>query len=103
MGKHKIFTEKQREFARLIVTSKGKMNNTNCAIEAGYSPKRARVEASELLKNPLVVDYINQLREVNFDENKVAINKVLEEFYYLLQAARNKLSEDHKKEIIEEL
>ena len=97
MGRHKRLTEKQREFARLVVTSRGKMTNTNCAMEAGYSPNRATVEASELLRNPLVVDYINQLREVNFDENKSAINRVLEEFYYLLQAAKNKLSEDHKK------
>ena len=97
MGRHRRLTEKQREFARLIVTSRGKMTNTNCAIEAGYSPKRARVEASELLTQPLVVDYINQLSEVNFDENKLAINRVLEEFYYLLKSAREKLSEDHKK------
>ena len=82
MGLPKRLTEKQREFARLLVTSKGKMTNAQCAIEAGYSEKRARQEASELqnaVKSPLVVKYIEELREKNFDDNRLAINKVLEE------------------------
>jgi len=97
MGRHKRLTEKQREFARLVVTNRGKMTNTNCAIEAGYSEKRATVEASELQKQPLVKEYIEQLREQSFEDNKLAINKILEEFYYLLQDARKKLGEDYKK------
>jgi hypothetical protein len=100
MGLPKRLTEMQREFARILVTSKGKITDGQAAIEAGYSKKRARITAAELKggkKYPLVVDYINELRERNFEDNKLAINKVLEEFYHLLQAAREKLSEDHKK------
>ncbi|MDA1338515.1 MAG: terminase small subunit [bacterium] len=62
----KRLTEKQRNFARLIASNKGSKTNTQCAIEAGYSPNRARQEASELqnpIKNPSVVKYIEELRE----------------------------------------
>jgi len=100
MGLPKRLTEMQREFARLLVTSKGKLTNTQCAIEAGYSEERARVTASELItgkKYPLVSEYIEKLRERKFEDNKLAINKILEEFYYLLQNAREKLGEDYKK------
>ena len=100
MGQRKRLTEKQRAFARLLVISKGTITNTQCAVEAGYSEKRARQEASELqnpIKSPLVVKYIDELREKNFEDNKLAINKVLEEFHYLLKSAQERLSEDHKK------
>jgi len=97
MGQHKRLTERQREFARLLVFNKGLMSNTQCAIEAGYSEKRARQEASELQKNFLVADYIEKLRQNMFEDNKLAINRILEEFYYLLQDARKKLGEDYKK------
>ena len=100
MSQQKRLTERQREFARLLVTNKGAMTNAQCAIEAGYSEKRARVEASELqnpIKSPLVVKYIDELRKRNFEDNKLAINRVLEEFYYLLKSAHEKLSQDHKK------
>jgi len=97
MEKQRILTEKQREFARLIVNSKGNISNTQCAIEAGFSLKTAKVAASKSRNNPVVSKYIDELRERNFENNKLAINSVLEEFYYLLQAAKSKLSEDHKK------
>ena len=97
MGRHKRLTEKQREFARLLVHSGGRITNKQCAIEAGYSEKRARQEASELLRNSLVFEYIEKLRERKFEDNNLAINKILEEFYYLLQNAREKLGEDYKK------
>ena len=100
MGVPKRLTEMQREFARLLVTSKGTMTNAQCAIEAGYKKERGGQTASELqtpVKSPLVVKYIDELRERNFEDNRLAINRVLEEFYSLLKSAREKLSEDHKK------
>ena len=100
MGIPKRLTERQREFARLLVTNRGSMTNEQCAVEAGYSEKAARVEASKLqnpIHYPLVVAYIQELREKNFEDNKLAINRILTEFYYLLKSAREKLSEDHKK------
>ena len=51
MGVPKRLTEMQREFARLLVTSKGTMTNAQCAIEAGYKKERARQTAYEL-RNP---------------------------------------------------
>ena len=100
MGVPKRLTEKQIEFARLLVTSKGTMTNAQCAIEAGYKKERARQTGSELRNPklyPLVVKYIDELRERNFEDNRLAINRVLEEFYSLLKSAHEKLSEDHKK------
>ena len=99
MGVPRRLTEKQREFARILVLNKGAITNTQCAIEAGYG-KAARIRAHELQnpkKYPQVVEYINELREKNFEDNKLAINRILGEFYYLLKSAREKLSEDHKK------
>ena len=99
MGLQKRLTEKQREFARILVLNKGTITNTQCAIEAGYG-KAARIRAHELQspkRYPLVVEYIKELREKNFEDNKLAINRILEEFYYLLKSAHEKLSEDHKK------
>ena len=100
MGVPKRLTERQKEFARLLVTNKGRMTNAQCAIEAGYSAKAARVEASSLqnpVTSPLVVAYIQELRKTNFKDNKLAINRILEEFYYLLKLANEKLGRDYKK------
>ena len=72
MGLPKRLTEKQREFARLLVTSKGELTNAQCAIESGYKEDRAGTTASELqnpAKFPLVVKYIDELREKNFEVN----------------------------------
>ena len=45
---------------------------TECAILAGYSEKRARIEASELRKHPGCTEYIRELR--NQEEKKYEIN-----------------------------
>ena len=100
MGVPKKLTEKQREFARLLVTNKGSMTNEQCAFEAGYSEKSSRIEASKLqnpVQYPLVVAYIQELREKNFEDNKLAINRTLEDFNYLLKSAHEKLGQDYKK------
>ena len=101
-GLRKRVTEKQREFARILVTNKGNITNTQCAKEAGYQGNNhtLKVKASILqnpIKSPLVVKYIDELREKNFEDNKLAINKVLEEFHYMLQQAKESLKEEMKK------
>ena len=66
MGLPKRLTEKQMKFAELVVSNEGRKTGTECAIEAGYEPERARITASELKspkKYPLVVKYIGELRE----------------------------------------
>ena len=56
----------QQKFANLLVTNEGRKTAYECAIEAGYSPDRARITASELRNPklyPLVVKYIGEIRE----------------------------------------
>ena len=66
MGVPKRLTEMQKRFAEYIVFNEGRTTGADAAISAGYSEKRARVEASELQNprlSPLVVQYIGALRE----------------------------------------
>ena len=66
MGVPKRLTEKQMKFAELVVSNEGRKTGTECALEAGYEPERARITTSELKspkKYPLVVKYIGELRE----------------------------------------
>ena len=58
MGLPKRLTEMQKRFAEYIVFNEGRTTGADAAIAAGYSEKRARVEASELQNprlSPLVV------------------------------------------------
>ena len=43
MGLPKRLTEKQMKFAELVVSNEGRKTGTECAIEAGYEPERARI------------------------------------------------------------
>ena len=66
MGVPKRLTEMQKRFAEYLVFNEGRTTGSDAAIAAGYSEKRARVEASELQNprlSPLVVQYIGALRE----------------------------------------
>ena len=68
MGLPKRLTEMQMKFAEFLVfgDENGPLTQTEAALKAGYSPKRARQEASELQNprlSPLVVQYIGALRE----------------------------------------
>ena len=66
MGVPKRLTEMQMNFAHEVISSEGRKNGFECAIDAGYSKDRARVTASELQnprKYPLVVKYMGELRE----------------------------------------
>ncbi len=68
MGRPKRLTEMQKRFAELIVFGgpDGYMSQTEAAIKAGYSEKRARSEGSELMNprvSPLVVQYIDKLKQ----------------------------------------
>ena len=72
MGLPKKLTEQQMKFAYELVTNEGRKTATECAILAGYSEKRARIEASELRKHPGCTEYIRELR--NQEEKKYEIN-----------------------------
>ena len=67
MGVPKRLTEMQQRFAELLVfgDESGVLTQSEAAIKAGYSPKRARQEGSELCNpklSPLVVKYIGELK-----------------------------------------
>jgi|TARA_R100000329_G_C7581963_1_gene206205 hypothetical protein len=65
-------TPKQAKFCLLFVQEGDTKTATECAILAGYSEKRARIEASELRKHPGCTEYIRELR--NQEEKKYEIN-----------------------------
>ena len=59
-------TEQQRRFCEYLLFNEGRTTHQDAALHAGYSPQRARIEASELLKNPKIQNYIaRRSAEVN--------------------------------------
>ena len=76
MGVPKRLTEMQQRFAEFLVFGgpDGPMTQTEAALAAGYSPKRARQEGSELC-NPrlsqLVVNFIGELKEERLRKHEV--------------------------------
>ena len=85
----------QQRFAEFLVFGgpDGPMTQTEAAIAAGYSPKRARVEGSELTNprhSPLVVKYIGQLREERVRKHEVTYEGHVAELARLREAALKK-------------
>ena len=59
-------TEMQKRFCEYLIFNEGRTTHQDAAKAAGYSPTRARIEASELLKNPKIQNYIaRRSAEVN--------------------------------------
>ena len=59
-------TEMQKRFCEYLIFNEGRTTHQDAALHAGYSPQRARIEASELLKNPKIQNYIaRRSAEVN--------------------------------------
>ena len=97
MGLPKRLTEMQMRFAELLVfgDEHGPLTQTEAALKAGYSPKRARVEASELTNprlSPLVVKYIGELREERIRKHEVTYEGHIAELGRLREAALRKCS-----------
>ena len=93
MGVPKRLTEMQKRFAEYIVFNEGRTTGAEAAIAAGYSEKRARVEASELQNprlSPLVVQYIGALREEKLKKYEVTYDKHVAELGKIREAALNK-------------
>ena len=90
MGLPKRLTEMQKRFAEALVfgTENGPVTKTEAAVLAGYSKDRARQEGSELTnpkQNPLVVQYIGNLKEeklkkyeVTYDGHVAELGKIRE-------------------------
>ena len=95
MGLPKRLTEMQMRFAELLVfgDEHGPLTQTEAALKAGYSPKRARVEASELTNpklSPLVVKYMGELREERLKKHEVTYEGHIAELARLREAALKK-------------
>jgi hypothetical protein len=95
MGLPKRLTEMQQRFAEFLVFGgpDGPMTQTEAAIAAGYSPKRARQEGSELCNpklSPLVVKYIGQLKEERLRKHEVTYEGHVAELARLREAALKK-------------
>ena len=93
MGLPKRLTEMQKRFAEYLVFNEGRTTGADAAIAAGYSEKRARVEASEIQNprlSPLVVQYIGALREEKLKKYEVTYDKHVAELGKIREAALNK-------------
>jgi len=95
MGLPKRLTEMQMKFAECYVfgDENGPMTKTEAAIKAGYSPKRARQEGSELTNpklSPLVVKYMGELREERLKKHEVTYEGHIAELARLREAALKK-------------
>jgi phage terminase small subunit len=88
MGLSKRLTEMQKRFCQYLVFGgpDGPVNKMEAAEMAGYSPKRARVEGSELTNprhSPLVVKYRDELEQernlkfgVNYDGHVAELARI---------------------------
>ena len=95
MGVPKRLTEMQQRFAEFLVFGgpDGPMTQTEAALAAGYSPKRARQEGSELCnprQSPLVVKYIGELKEERLKKHEVTYEGHVAELARLREAALKK-------------
>jgi len=93
MGVPKRLTEMQKRFAEYLIFNEGRTTGSDAAIAAGYSEKRAKVEASELQNprlSPLVVQYIGALREEKLKKFEVTYDKHVAELGMIREAALKK-------------
>ena len=95
MGVPKRLTEMQKRFAEYIVFGgeDGPLSQTEAAIKAGYSEKRARQEGSELLNprlSPLVVQYVDKLKQERLRKFEVTFEGHLAELSRIKEAALKK-------------
>ena len=97
MGVPKRLTEMQKRFAELLVFGgpDGPLSKSEAAEIAGYSPKRSRVEGSELTNprlSPLVVQYIGKLHEERLQKHEVTYAKHIAELDRIKDKALKKNS-----------
>ena len=90
MGVPKRLTEMQQRFAEYLVFGgpDGPMSKREAAVAAGYSPKRAMREGSELTNpkySPLVAQYLGKLKEerlkkfeVNYETHVAELSRIKE-------------------------
>lgn len=72
----KQLTAKQKVFVAEYLSD---MNATRAAISAGYSPKSADCQASQLLANPKVADFIARKTAKRFEKLEITADRVIQE------------------------
>ena len=97
MGVPKRLTEMQKRFAEYLIFGgpDGPVSKSEAAELAGYSPKRSRVEGSELTNprlSPLVVQYIGKLQDERLQKHEVSYAKHIAELDRIKHAALKKSS-----------
>ena len=95
MGLPKRLTEMQKRFAEFIVFGgpDGPVSQSEAAVLAGYSPKRARQEGSELMNprlSPLVAAYVGKLKEERLKKFEVTYEGHVAELARIKEAALKK-------------
>ena len=85
----------QKRFAEFVVFGgpEGPVSQSEAAVLAGYSSKRARQEGSELLNprlSPLVVAYVGKLKEERLQKHEVTYAKHVAELDRIKTAALKK-------------
>lgn len=78
-------TRQQKEFVDNYLKNR-KKNQTQAAVDAGYSPKSASSQAYQLLQNPIVLEYLEK-REKQLEK------ELKREFFFDAIDARRVLSE----------
>ena len=88
-------TEMQRRFCDYLAYNQGRTTYTEAAIKAGYNEKRARIEGSELMKNPKVQRYYRF--KVNDVNRSLAVNRTnyIQRLIKLSNKAENKEIRDN--------
>lgn len=78
-------TVKQRRFADEYVGMAPYYNATEAAVRAGYAPQGSRVnarnEGRRLMKNALVLDYIDALREEAAIRNSIRLDDIINQLF----------------------
>lgn len=82
-GRRELFC---REFIKGDITGRGKLNGTQAAIRAGYSPQSARTQASDLLALPEVQDRVAELAEDRNKKLELDANDIIIELLRMLTA-----------------
>ncbi len=73
-----MLTDKQKRFCEEYIID---LNGAQSAIRAGYAEGSARVEASRLLSNDNIQDYISELQQKKSEELNITFNDIAKGVY----------------------
>lgn len=76
MAEFKELTDNQKRFCEEYIID---LNGTKAAIRAGYSEKTAEVQASRLLRNAKVLEFVSQLKEKRSERTEITADMVVKE------------------------